>query len=282
MPDSSITPSHQTVRSSRQTIQYSRQGAGEPIVLVHGIGHRREAWAGVPDVLAQTHDVIAIDLPGFGQSPPPSAADSYSLASQADQLERLFRELGLNRPHVAGNSLGGYLCLELARRGSVRSATLLSPAGFWSPLGWVWAAVMLVSMKALSYAPLWLVRPLASRATLRRALMRTVCEHGERLTPADFLGDSMNLRRSAGFWPNFRRSPRITWTRQTSVPTTVAWGDQDKLLPPAQARRAAKRLPQATHVTLPGAGHVPMIDDPGLVASTIRATIERADRLTAG
>ena len=84
------------------TISYSRQGTGEPVVLIHGIGHQRTAWFEVYDRLAQHHDVIAIDLPGFGQSPPPQKPDTYRMASWVTQLETFFEHLGIERPHVVG------------------------------------------------------------------------------------------------------------------------------------------------------------------------------------
>lgn len=101
-------------------LAYDRTGQGEPLVLVHGLGHRRQAWNAVVPRLATERDVITVDLPAMGESPPP-AVDDYR--TMADMLEKLFGELGIERPHVAGNSLGGLIALELAARGVVRSAT---------------------------------------------------------------------------------------------------------------------------------------------------------------
>src|SRR5580765_5153978 len=95
-------------------IAYTRQGAGDPLVLMHGIGHRRQGWRPVMEPLAERFDVIAIDLPGFGESPTLPANIPYDIESTVERLREFFAALGISAPHVAGNSLGGALALELA------------------------------------------------------------------------------------------------------------------------------------------------------------------------
>ncbi|MGH9003276.1 MAG: alpha/beta fold hydrolase, partial [Acidimicrobiia bacterium] len=113
-------------------LAYDRTGAGEPLVLLHGLGHHRQGWKAVVPLLAAERDVITVDLPGHGDSPalPPSA--SGEIRFLADAVEKFLRDLGLERPHVAGNSLGGLLALELGARGYARTVTALSPASFWN------------------------------------------------------------------------------------------------------------------------------------------------------
>ena len=120
-------------------LAYERTGAGEPLVLLHGLGHRRQGWNAVIPRLAAERDVITVDLPAMGESPPPAVGDYRTMA---DMVEKLVGELGLERPHVAGNSLGGLIALELAARGSVRSATALSPAGFWNTPEMYWCVAV--------------------------------------------------------------------------------------------------------------------------------------------
>lgn len=262
------------------TIAYTRQGSGPPLVLVHGIGHRRQAWDAVVDDLAADHDVIAVDLPGHGTSPDPTAPQDYSFDSVAAQLEDLFDDLGVGRPHVAGNSLGGYLTLLLAERGSVASATCLSPASFWTrPELFGVAATALLVMKATSYAPAALTRRSMSSPAARKAALRSLYRHGDRIPVETALADTANLRSSSGFWPFFWKFlPAARGGRSPQVPVTIAWGDHDRLLVPKQARRAAEQLPQATHVTLADCGHVPMPDDPRAVAGVIRTQVAAAAR----
>lgn len=259
------------------TISYSRKGSGQPIVLIHGIGHRRTAWFDVYDRLAEQFDVIAIDLPGFGQSPPPAAPDRYAMLSIAEQLEGLFADLGLDRPHVVGNSLGGFLALILAARGSIASAVALSPAGFMGRSGSFVAGAVLIGMKAASRSPRPVLRLFAKKPALRRLAFSSLYVHPERLTPQVAYGDSINLRESPGFWPCFRQAVGLRIDVDPEVPVTVGWGDKDRLLLPRQAEVARRRLPHARHEPLPGCGHVPMLDDPDAVVRLVVETVERAE-----
>src|SRR5258708_1774749 len=113
-------------------LSFDRRGSGEPLVLIHGIGHRWQAWEPVIDRLAAHHDVIAIDIPGFGESPMlelgPGERPTMDVAMR--QIAESFKDFGIERPHVAGNSLGGALALELAKAGHAASVTALSPGGF--------------------------------------------------------------------------------------------------------------------------------------------------------
>src|SRR5687768_17836124 len=88
------------------TLAYTRVGTGEPLLLLHGIGHHRQAWDPVMDILATERDVIAVDLPGFGASPGLPQALAYDLPTTSAVFGAFCTELGLERPHVAGNSLG--------------------------------------------------------------------------------------------------------------------------------------------------------------------------------
>ena len=102
-----------------------------------------------------------------------------------------------------------------------------------------------------------------------------------RITAADFLGDTFALRDADAFGRVLRSGARYHYRGRPSVPTTVAWGAKDRILLPSQAREARRRLPTATHVELPGCGHVPMIDDPDLVTSVILEGTRRASPLAA-
>lgn len=259
------------------SISYSRIGSGEPILLIHGIGHRREAWAKVPELLAPDYDVISIDLPGHGHSPVPRKPASYTITSYAEQVEELIADLGLDRPHVAGNSLGGVLALELAARDSVRSCAAFSPAGFWSKPELAVLGANLLLLKASSHAPRTVVQKVCGNLRLRSISMRSLYVHPENLSTQEAFDDSMNLRHAKGFWPCFARGVLLSYKQTPRVPTTIAWGEHDRLLLPSQARRAATALPGATHRPLPDCGHVPMVDHPELVCGVVRETTARAE-----
>ncbi len=142
------------------SINYHREGEGPPLVLLHGVGHHWQAWEPVIERLAGEFDVIACDSPGFGRSAPLSAGIEPTIPAYADAFEWFFAELGLERPHVAGNSMGGAIALELARGRAVRSVCAFSPAGFWTPAELRFCQL---SLRALAQTP-----P-AARPALERA-----------------------------------------------------------------------------------------------------------------
>jgi pimeloyl-ACP methyl ester carboxylesterase len=256
----------------RTRLNYERRGTGQPLVLVHGIGHRWQAWAPVIDELARHHDVIAIDLPGFGRSPVPSGGMPRTVAGLAQAVRAELAALGIGRFHMAGNSLGGAVALELAATGAAASATALSPAGFQSRAQGRRGLTLLTLMRAGSFQPEPVLRRTFARAWARDRAFGALVVHPAQLDPDRMLGDTLGLRRGKGFWPIAWGLRHYTFTGAPAVPVTVAWGDHDRILVPAQAQRARAVLPHARHISLPGCGHVPMSDDPALVASVILQT----------
>ncbi len=255
------------------SINYHRQGEGPPLVLLHGIGHHWQAWRPVIDLLAGEFDVIACDSPGFGRSAPLTAGIEPTIPAYADAFEWFLAELGLKRPHVAGNSMGGAIALELARRHAVSSASAFSPAGFWTALELRFTQVSLRAVGRIPQAARPSVEALARTRAGRVALFSQTFGYPSRL-PAEeavatlrdawaspVLGDALDAFRQYRF-----EAPE----QLRSTPVTIAWGEHDRLLPyRLQAPRARTMLPWATHVTL-GAGHVPFYDDPAAVAEVIR------------
>lgn len=263
-------------------INFERRGNGSPLVLLHGIGHRWQAWRPVLDLLAEHHDVIAVDLPGFGLSPPLPADHPHDLGSSMDTLAETFRALGVRRPHLAGNSLGGLMTVEAASRDLVASGTALSPAGFWTARDRMRAFATLRMIRAGALAPGFASNALLNNESLRAASLRILHEHPERIDLATARGDAAALRQSVAFARTLRAGRGFAWDSQPPrVPLTIAWAERDRILPLRQAQRAARLLPNARHITLPGCGHVPMVDDPELVARAILDTCAQADRAAA-
>ena len=252
-------------------VVFERRGSGEPLVLLHGIGHHWRAWLPVLDRLAEFHDVVAVDLPGFGESPLPDVppTDMHGLV---DAVARIFAELGLERPHVAGNSLGGAIALELAGRGEVASATALSPAGFCSPRELRWALGVLSGHRMAARLPEPVLRAMFRLTAARQLSFGMILAHPGRLTVETALADARALRTAKAFRMIARAGRGYAFGGTPAVPVTVAWGTRDRILPYRQARLARTRLPDARHVDLTGCGHVPMHDDPDLVASVILTT----------
>jgi len=116
------------------TLASDTVGSGPSLVLVHGIGSRRQVWDPVVPLLADRYAVTTVDLPGFGESPPLPPGADVSGPGLAAVVAEFCADRGLERPHVAGNSLGGWIALELARSGVAASATGICPAGLWNPV----------------------------------------------------------------------------------------------------------------------------------------------------
>jgi pimeloyl-ACP methyl ester carboxylesterase len=243
-------------------------------VLIHGVGHHWQAWRPVIERLEGEFDLIAPDSPGFGQSPPLPSGVAPDVYAYTDAFGALFAELGLERPHVAGNSMGGGIALELARRGAVRSVTAISPVGFWTEPERRYTELTLGSISQAP-APVHALMIRAAGSRVGRAAMfaqlfkwpaRMPAEEARSMLRDSFAAPAMApaLRAFQGY--RFRGGDELRGT-----PVTVAWGRWDRLLLYGrQAPRARAELPWARHLTL-GAGHTPFFDDPGAVAETIRS-----------
>jgi pimeloyl-ACP methyl ester carboxylesterase len=180
--------------------------------------------------------------------------------------------LGLQRPHVAGNSLGGAIALELAAAGQVASATALSPAGFCTPGQLRWAVNVLRFHRYAAYLPRPVMRRLLEVETLRAMSFGMLMARPRRITAEAALADSLALRNARAFEAVARNGLRYAFQGAPTVPVTVAWGTRDRILPYRQAALARELLPEARHIDLDGCGHVPMHDNPDLVTSVILAT----------
>ncbi|MFJ1655670.1 alpha/beta fold hydrolase [Streptomyces sp. NPDC088337] len=253
------------------TLSYARVGDGEPLLLLHGIGHHRQAWDPVVHLLAPEREVITVDLPGFGASPALPEGLRHDLPTMNVVLGALCEALEIERPHVAGNSLGGLLALELGREKLVRSVTALAPAGFWTQSERRYAFGVLRTMRALARRmPLPLVERLSRTAAGRTVLTSTIYARPARRSPEAVVAETLALARASGFEEILRTGVGVRFTDVLpGIPVTVAWGTKDRLLVRRQGARAKQIIPRARLVRLPGCGHVPMNDDPALVARVL-------------
>ncbi|MDI6103471.1 alpha/beta fold hydrolase [Actinoplanes sp. NEAU-A12] len=257
-------------------LSYDRRGSGPPLLLIHGLGSHRQVWTPILDEVARHRDVIALDLPGFGESPLWSpAGDGGSVAHLAGVVESFLDRLGVERPEVAGSSLGGGIALELGRRGHARTVTAFAPIGFWNGAGrrWSQASVTTARAAARRLGPR-LPRIMANSAG-RAALCGLFYARPGRLDPADCVAAARALAAAPGFdaardafsalrpWASADTSPL------TRIPVTIAWGTRDAVLPFPQSRRARAVLPSARHVTLAGCGHLPFADDPAACVTAL-------------
>jgi pimeloyl-ACP methyl ester carboxylesterase len=255
-----------------------RGGSGEPLVLLHGINGSWRVWRPVLPALEAEHDVFAPTLPGHRYGPPLDAGSLVSIGALADGVERVLDTAGIDTAHLAGNSLGGWLAIELARRGRARSVVALSPAG-----GWTSPRDLRRVIRLLSNARMLIARRDALRlaALMRRPRLRGLAL-SQAMTRGDLvpLQDALELIEDAhgciafsGFVEWIRGAEPIQPTgRPLACPVRIAWGEHDRTIPFARyGRPLLAALDGAEHVTLAGVGHVPMYDNPALVVRTILA-----------
>jgi pimeloyl-ACP methyl ester carboxylesterase len=251
-------------------LAHDRRGSGEPLVLLHGLGSRRQAWKPVVELVASKRQVLNLDLPGFGESPADPAGTRLTIADYADRLERFFAEAGLERPHVGGNSMGGGIALELGRRGVVRSVTAFSPIGFWGQPGQAWCRWSLRAGYELGRR-----LPDAAQNLPATRLTMFIFSFGRPFNaPAvEVLDAAASGQAAPGFLDALTYGLDYRFTEPGAlreIPLTIAWGRRDVLLPSwTQPRRARRLLPWARHASLPRCGHIPFYDDPGLCAAVL-------------
>ena len=237
----------------------------EPLLLIHGLGGTAGVWDPVLPLLEAEREVVVLEMPGFGQAPPLPPGVEPAAWNLAAALRETCLERGLERPHVAGNSLGAWVGLEMGRRGWAASVTALSPAGLWrAPLGprkgdtrrWARRLRPAISV-ALRFRP------------TRERMLATFAAHPDRI-PADAGRELVLGWIDASGYEGANRAMRTHLFDPAGypeeVPVTIAWGELDHLVgPPKPERRPAG----ARFLTLPGVGHTPMWDDPELIARTL-------------
>jgi pimeloyl-ACP methyl ester carboxylesterase len=251
------------------TLAHDRGGSGEPLVLVHGFASFRGVWRPVLPALERERHVIAVDLPGFGESP--ADLDDPRPPRMAERVAALLDELSIERAHVAGFSMGGWIALELNRLGRTLSTCAICPAGFWTSRERAFSKRSFQTVRLSLLLAGDRVEWMSRSPAIRRAAFRQFMEHAEHMTPEEAVETVRKIMSGEGFDATLEslHAGHFTGGAAVTPPATVAWGDRDKLLLPRQAERARRAIPQARHLWLPGCGHVPMVDDPETTARAI-------------
>jgi pimeloyl-ACP methyl ester carboxylesterase len=260
-------------------------GQGSTLVLLHGLGGTWEIWRPVLQALEARHRVIALTLPGHHGGPHYAGSGDATVAGVADQVIATLRMQGIAHAHVAGNSFGGWLSIELARRGFARSVTAFSPAGGWrTDEDYRAVSTRFRIFYALVGVILFVTRLLAGAAWLRKALTKGMMEHGERLAAADFLGMLRAMAKTRvlpGLLRTMARDGPVTPLQAGTVPIRIAWGGCDAVIPYARyGKLFVERIHGAEATTVPGVGHVPMYDDPARIVASILDVTSRVDAPT--
>ena len=256
-------------------MNYVRRGAGKPLLLLHGIGGSWRSWQTILDDLAAQRDVIAVDLPGFGNTPP--LVGPVTIATLADAVTDFLKEHDLLGIDAVGSSMGARLVLELARRGGVLGAVVsLDPGGFWQ--GWeipvFYHSVALSTKLVRALQP---VMPAITGNPVTRTLLFAQFSAHPWKVPAHVALDEM---RSFAHAPSFdellndlaygevqKGAPRGS----ISAPLVIGWGRQDYVCLPSQSKLALEKFPDARLYWFDQCGHFPQWDQPAEATRLILA-----------
>ncbi len=255
------------------TLSFVRRGEGRRLLLVHGLGGTWRSWNPVLPGLAAAREVIAVDLPGHGDTPAGAGDDTF--VGLVDRVERFLGEQRLEDVDIAGSSLGGRIALELARRGRVGATVALGPGGFWR--GWERAY-----LRSTLGASVRLVRALgparglvARSAVTRSAAVAQLSARPWRLDPEFVATELHGIARTPIFDALVRdlaSGPEQTGpAANPSRPIAIGWGRSDRLCLPRQAERAGAAFPSARLHWFDACGHFPMWDRP---EETVRLILE--------
>lgn len=243
-------------------IAYERTGEGPPLLLIHGLGATRAIWRPQIERVAREREVIMVDMPGFGESP--LLAEAPTPWAMGEAIMRACAELEVERPHVAGNSLGGWVALEIAKRGGAASVCLLSPAGLWrQPLG---PRKVNTREWAKRLRP-FLGAALRNRGT-REGLLRTTVGRPENVPLDDARAMITAWIDAPGYEAANDEMRRYVCEDldRIEIPVTIAWGELDRLVGPPRPER---RPPGSRFLELEGCGHTPNWDAPALIAELL-------------
>lgn len=267
-----------SLKGLTMSLNFVRRGQGPRLLLVHGLGGTWRSWSTILPALSQAREVIALELPGHGETP--AAADSGTFAGLADSVERFILEQDLEGVDIVGSSLGARIVLEMARRGRVGATVALDPGGFWR--GWertyfrttLGASIHLV--RALGPA----LPTLSRSAVTRSALLAQFSVRPWRLDDEVVATELQSFARTKTFDALVRDLAAAPEQKgpaaHPSRPIVIGWGRQDRLCLPRQAARAQEAFPSAKLHWFSKCGHFPMWDRPKetvqLILETTAAT----------
>jgi pimeloyl-ACP methyl ester carboxylesterase len=258
---------------SKAKLHYVRQGSGPTLLLIHGLGGNLGIWKPVMDRLAAERDVVAVDMPGFGGSPMLDGAGGQTPTALSEALGDFCAELGIDRPHAAGNSLGAWVALEMAKRGRVGSVAAISPAGLWPQV----LGPRSHDVHGIGNRLRPAIETLLRTRRGRRLVLRSTMARPDLVPSADAIEIVGAYLDSPGYpAANLAmRSEIFEHEGRIDVPVTIAWGQLDRLV----ARPSRRRIPPGANlIEMPGWGHMPTWDDPeGVAAFLLEASnVEKA------
>jgi pimeloyl-ACP methyl ester carboxylesterase len=255
---------------------WNRGGAGEPLLLLHGIGSTHDDFAALRPQLDAHYRVLAPDLPGHGRSP--ALPRHPTIAAITDAVAADLDELGIARVHLLGNSIGARVALELAVRGRARSVVAISPSGLNTPAERTYQGVVMGTAR-LALRGLRPLLPLATRTVVGRSLLLA----GLRSTP--WLSSEIEARAVRDGFADARGFWEMLWwgiladvpsgLERIECPVVLAQGSAD-LIAVGQTPRFLATVPRARFLPLVGAGHAPQSDTPEAILQLVHQATAQA------
>ena len=251
-----------------------RLGVGPPLLMVHGLGGSIRSWDTIAPALSVSRELILIDMPGHGASPPVPGRQTTS--AFADALTDFIGSEGLGAVDLVGSSVGARLVLELSRRGVGGHCVALDPGGFWQ--GWetrFFQTTIAASIRLVR--GLQPVMPFLSRHAATRTMLLAQLSHRPwALAPEIVLTEMRTFAATRVFDDmvhELATGPLQAGTASTPGRVTIGWGRQDRLLLPRQAHRAQAAFPKAQLNWFDRSGHFPHWDQPeGTIRTILQAT----------
>jgi len=247
------------------TLHWERGGAGEPLVLLHGIGSTHADFASLTPTLRTRYDVLAADLPGHGRSPALGATPT--VGALTDAVEADLDALGLGRVHLLGTSLGARIALELARRHRACSVVAIAPPGLNNPVERAWQGVLLGTARLVLKAGRSCIEPLSRWRAGRAALLGGLRAWPWRATQDEALAVRDGLADAGDFWATLWHAVLAdvpTGLEEIDRPVVLAQGVLDGIAT-GQTPRYLLTVPGASFRPLALAGHAPQSDRPGAI-----------------
>lgn len=251
-----------------------QESRGDVLLLIHGMGSASTAWKPITEKLADRFTIVMVDLPGHGKTPMDESQqmDPYSLAKSVFET---MESLGIQRFHIVGNSLGGWIALEMAAMHPEAVASLigLAPAGLWlKPFiarypGPAVARIMASSMRLVS--PLLLHYEWA-----RKIGFENVSPLWQDFSYDLCLDATHAMATAIGYFPAWDALLRKRFDQKipSTVPVTIIFGDSDHTLPAATCQERSLAPTHARWLIFPQSGHAPMWDHPKEVVEEILST----------
>jgi len=266
--------SGELVKVGAISLWVEREGAGDPLVMITGLGYATWCWQELRAALRHRWDLLAYDNRGTGRSDKP--AGPYSIEMLADDAAAVMQAAGVTRAHVLGHSMGGYISLTLALRHPARVRSLMligTSAGgpgtlpvpeetmkIWSLAGTIPPEEYARRSMPFSFAPGWTEKhPAKFGKFLERRLefpTPAACWQAQYQACVDYVTTGVDVTK-------------------IDVPALVIHGRQDRVVPHPNGEQLAQRLPRSTLVSLPNSGHLPFLEEPARVTALVRSHLER-------